>query len=262
MTAVLEGIDLVVARGRATILHGVSVRLDAGEAVALIGPNAAGKSTLVRTLAGLLPVTSGAVRLEGRTLLEQGRAAAARAIGLVTPEEDARVLLSVQERVALGRYPHRGPFRPLTAEDRAIVAESLDRTGITHLAHRPLLTLSSGERQLAALARGLAQQPRLLLLDEPASHLDIGHQLRLFRILDEIRAGGVAILAVVHDLQRAAEWADRVVVLDGGRVAAEGAPEPVLASEACARAFDVSIRGHAAPGLPHSVYTFEEPRRG
>jgi iron complex transport system ATP-binding protein len=258
MTALLEATNLVVARGRSTVLHGVSVRLDAGEAVALIGPNAAGKSTLVRALAGLLPLAAGAVRFSGRALSELGRGALAREIALVTPEEDAHVLLSVAERVTLGRYPHRGPLRPLTAEDRETVAAALDRTRIAHLAHRPLATLSSGERQLAALARGLAQQPRLLLLDEPAAHLDIGHQLRLFRILDEVRAAGVGVLAVVHDLQRAASWADRVLVVDGGRVVAEGAPGPVLASDACSRAFQVSIRGHAAPGLPHAVYTFEE----
>ena len=158
--------------------------------MALVGPNAAGKSTLVRTLAGLLPVTSGAVRLEGKPLAEWGRTALARAVALVTPEEGGPVLLSVQERVALGRYPHRGPFRPLTDADHEAVSLALHRTGIAHLAHRPLATLSSGERQLAALARSLAQQPRVLLLDEPAAHLDIGHQLQLFRILDEIRGGG------------------------------------------------------------------------
>jgi iron complex transport system ATP-binding protein len=258
--ALMEAADLVVARGGAPILHGVSVTLRAGEAVALVGPNAAGKSTLVRTLAGLLPVTSGVVRLEGKPLADWGRTALARAIALVTPEEGAPVLLSVEERVALGRYPHRGPFRPLTPEDRDAVAQALDQTGIRHLAHRPLSTLSSGERQLAALARSLAQQPRVLLLDEPAAHLDVGHQLQLFRILDEIRGGGVAVLAVVHDLQRAAAWAERMLLLDGGRLAAEGAPAAVLGSEECGRAFRVAIRGHAADGLLHSLYSFEEER--
>ena len=260
MTALLEAADVVVARGGVPILHGVSVGLRAGEAVALVGPNAAGKSTLVRTFAGLLRVTSGAVRLDGRPLGEWGRSAFARAVALVTPEEGAPALLSVEERVALGRYPHRGPFRPLASADRDAVRQALDQTGIAHLAHRPLATLSSGERQLAALARGLAQQPRVLLLDEPAAHLDIGHQLQLFRILDEIRAGGVAVLAVVHDLQRAAAWAERMLLLDGGRLAASGAPATVLGSEECARAFQVAIRGHAAAGLPHSVYSFEEIR--
>ena len=100
----------------------------------------------------------------------------------------------------------------------------------------------------------------MLLLDEPAAHLDVGHQLQLFRILDEIRAGGVAVLAVVHDLQRAAAWAERMLLLDGGRVAAEGAPAAVLGSAECARAFQVAIRGHAADGLRHSLYSFEESR--
>jgi ABC-type cobalamin/Fe3+-siderophores transport system ATPase subunit len=260
MSALLEAVDLVVARGGAQILHGVSVGLGAGEAVALVGPNAAGKSTLVRTLAGLLSATSGVVRLEGRPLAEWGRSALARAVALVTPDEGAPALLSVQERVALGRYPHRGPFRPLTPADRDAVRHALRQTGITHLASRPLNTLSSGERQLAALARSLAQQPRVLLLDEPAAHLDVGHQLQLFRILDEIRACGVAVLAVVHDLQRAAAWAERMLLLEGGRLAAEGAPAAVLGSEECARAFQVAIRGHAAGGLRHSLYSFEEVR--
>jgi iron complex transport system ATP-binding protein len=258
--ALLEATDLVVARGGAPILRGLSVALQAGEAVALVGPNAAGKSTLVRSLAGLLPLASGLVRLEGKPLAEWGRSALARAIALVTPEEGAPVLLSVQERVALGRYPHRGPFRPLTPADLEAVSDAMAQTGISHLAHRPLSMLSSGERQLAALARSLAQQPRVLLLDEPAAHLDVGHQLQLFRILDEIRADGVAVLAVVHDLQRAAAWAGRMLLLEAGRLAAEGAPADVLGSEACARAFRVAIRGHAAEGLRHSLYSFEEMR--
>jgi iron complex transport system ATP-binding protein len=260
MSALLEATELVAARGKAVVLHGVSVTVRAGEAVALVGPNAAGKSTLVRTLAGLLPVTSGVVRLDGKPLAEWGRSALARAVALVTPEEGAPALLSVQERVALGRYPYRGPFRPLTPQDRDAVSHALHQTGISHLAHRPLTTLSSGERQLAALARSLAQQPRVLLLDEPAAHLDVGHQLQLFRILDEIRGRGVAVLAVVHDLQRAAAWAERMLLLDGGRLAAEGAPKTVLGSEECARAFHVAIRGHAAPGLRHSLYSFEDVR--
>ena len=257
MTALLEATGLVVARGGAPILHGVSVALATGEAIALVGPNAAGKSTLVRTLAGLLPVTSGVVHVEGRPLHEWGRAALARAIALVTPDDGGPVLMSVAERVALGRYPHRGPFGALTAEDREAVSHALDRTGITHLAHRGLSTLSSGERQLAALARSLAQQPRVLLLDEPAAHLDVGHQLQLFRILDEVRANGVAVLAVVHDLQRAAAWAERMLLLHEGQLAADGPPAAVLAGEECARAFQVTIRGHAATGLGHSLYSFE-----
>ena len=258
MTAVLEGRGLHVARGHSLVLHDVSLSVAEGEAVALVGPNAAGKSTLVRTLAGLLTPLRGEVRLQARALHEWSRDAVARFLALVTSEDQGPATLTVSDRVALGRYPHRGPFRPLTAEDDAAIQAALTRTGIPHLARRALETLSAGERQLAALARGLAQQPRVLLLDEPGAHLDVGHQLGLFRILDQARAGGVAVLAVVHDLQQAAAWAGRMVLLDEGRVTAEGPPDGVLTSAEAARAFGVSVRAHALPGLAHRLYSFEE----
>jgi len=260
VSAVLEARELHVARGGMPVLHGVSLSLAAGEALALVGPNAAGKSTLVRCLAGLLTPARGSVLLQDRPLESWPRDALARAVALVTSEDEGPGTLAVEDRVALGRYPHRGPFRPLTVEDRDAVRRALRSAGIEALARRHLGTLSAGERQLATLARGLAQEPRVLLLDEPAAHLDVGHQLRLFRVLDEVRACGVAVLAVVHDLQRAAAWAERMVLLARGRMAAEGKPDAVLAGEECARAFDVAIRGHAVPGSPHPLYSFEEPR--
>lgn len=257
MTGLLEARELSVARGDREILHSVSVVLAPGAALALVGPNAAGKSTLVRTLAGLLPVSAGSLSLRGRALAAWDRGALARAIALVTAEDEGPDTLSVADRVALGRYPHRGPFRPFRAQDHAAVARALRQTGIEELAGRRLGTLSAGERQLATLARGLAQEPAVLLLDEPLAHLDIGHELRLFGVLDEVRAEGVAVLAVVHDLQRAAAWAERMLLLAGGRVAADGPPDAVLGGEECARAFGVTIRGHAVPGLPHALYSFE-----
>jgi iron complex transport system ATP-binding protein len=253
----LEAEGLSVARGRIEILHGVSLCLLAGEAVALVGPNAAGKSTLVRALAGLLPALAGAVRLRGRPLAAWPRDALARSVALVTAEAEGHDTLSVEDRVALGRYPHAGPFRPLGAADRAAISRALRLAGIEALAARRLGTLSAGERQLATLARGLAQEPQVLLLDEPAAHLDIGHQLRLFRVLDEVRAGGVAVLAVVHDLQRAAGWAERMLLLAGGRVEAEGAPDAVLSGPDCARAFAVGVESHRIAGLSHPLYSFK-----
>jgi iron complex transport system ATP-binding protein len=249
---------LAVDRGHRRVLADVGVELFAGEALVVVGPNAAGKSTLVRALAGLLEPAAGEVRLGGRSLESWPRDARARVLALVTSEDEGPDALRVAERVALGRYPHRGPFQPLGATDQAAVARALEQTGITPLAERRLGTLSAGERQLATLARGLAQEPRVLLLDEPAAHLDIGHQLQLFRTLDEVRRGGVGVLAVIHDLARAAQWADRMLLVAGGRIAAEGAPGAVLASEAASLAFGVRIRGHAIPSLPHPHYSFEE----
>jgi iron complex transport system ATP-binding protein len=141
------------------------------------------------------------------------------------------------------------------------VDRALEQTGIAPLAARRLGTLSAGERQLATLARGLAQEPRVLLLDEPGAHLDIGHQLQLFRTLDDVRRRGVGVLAVVHDLARAAQWADRMQLVAAGRIAAAGAPGEVLSSEAASLAFGVRIRGHAIPALPRLHYTFEEASR-
>ncbi|HEY8149336.1 MAG TPA: ABC transporter ATP-binding protein [Vicinamibacteria bacterium] len=256
MTAVLEARGLSVRRGARLVVADVSLVLGPGEAVALIGPNAAGKSTLVRALAGLLSPSAGDVRLRGRPLKDCGRDAVARAIALVAPDEVAPATITVAERTRLGRYPHRGPLRPFTAEDEAAVARALERSGVETLAERPLATLSAGERQLAALARGLAQEPAILLLDEPAAHLDIGHQLRLFRVLDEVRREGVGVLAVVHDLPRAAAWAERLVLLAGGRVVAEGLPAAVLAGPAAAEAFEVTIRAEHLAGRP--VYLFDE----
>jgi iron complex transport system ATP-binding protein len=258
VTVLLEGRDLVVARGRRTVLDGVSLELQPGDALALVGPNAVGKSTLLRTLAGLLSPVRGEVRLESRPLVAWSRAAVARRLALVAPEDEGPPLLTVADRVALGRYPHRGPLRPFTAEDGAAVDRALGLTGIGHLAARRLGTLSAGERQLVLLARGLAQEPRLLLLDEPAAHLDVGHQLALFRALDGVREGGVAVLAVIHDLPRAAAWARRMVLLHRGRIAAEGPPEAVLASKAAEEAFSVRIRSFELPGEKGRVYRFEE----
>ncbi len=260
MTAILEARDLVVSRGGRVVLRDASLALKAGEAVALVGPNAAGKSTFVRALAGLLQPTSGLVLLEDRPIPAWPRDALARTLSLVTPEEGGAVALTVRDRVALGRYPYRGPFLPFIAADDDAVERSMRQTGILELAGRRIGTLSAGERQLAALARGLAQEPRVLLLDEPGAHLDVGHQLQLFRVLDAVRECGVAVLAVVHDLQRAAAWCDRMILLAEGRVRAEGPPRDVLASSACAEGFGVEVRGHTVPSLPHLLYSFEDKR--
>jgi iron complex transport system ATP-binding protein len=259
VTAVVLAAQAVRAsRGARAVLHDVGLALHAGEGVALVGPNAAGKSTLVRVLAGLLRPDAGCVLLLERDIASLDRDALARAVALVTAEDDGTTALRVRDRVALGRYPHRGPFRPFTAGDHAAVLRALRQTGIEALAERPLRTLSAGERQLATLARGLAQEPRVLLLDEPAAHLDIGHELALFRVLDEVRACGVAVLAVIHDLARAARWAERMVLVDAGRITADGRPDDVLQGDAAASAFGVRVRGHAVAGVSGPVYSFEE----
>ena len=258
MSAVIETRGLWVERGGRAVLRGLDLVLRRGEGLALVGPNAAGKSTLVRTLAGLLPAARGEVLLEGRPLAAWPRSGVATRVALVAAEDEAPLRLAVEDRVALGRYPHRGPLAPFTDDDRSAVRRALRQTEIEHLARRSLGTLSAGERQLALLARGLAQDPAVLLLDEPAAHLDVRHQLHLFRVLDDVRQRGVAVLAVIHDLPRAAAWAPRMALLDEGRIAAEGSPSEVLESAAAARAFGVAIRGVAVGDGPERLWRFEE----
>lgn len=256
----IEARTLRVRRGGRLVLDGVDLALDAGEALALVGPNASGKSTLLRALAGLLSCASGEVLLEGRPLPAWPRAALARRVALVAAEDEAPDRLSVVDRVSLGRYPHRGPLARYTVEDEVAITRALQLTEIEHLATRALGTLSAGERQLAQLARGLAQDPAVLLLDEPASHLDVRHQLRLFRVLDEVCRHGVAVLAVIHDLQRAS-WAARLALLDAGRIAAVGSPVEVIESEAASQAFGVAIRGVRVGDGEERLWRFEERDR-
>jgi iron complex transport system ATP-binding protein len=258
MTTVVEARGVAVRRGRREVLHGIDLSIATGEALAVVGPNAAGKSTLLRALCGLLPLTTGSVAIAGRPLGDWSRDALARVIALVTPEDESASPLTVRERVAVGRYPHTGPFRPLAAADHEAIARALRLTGIEPLAERRVGTLSAGERQLAAVARGLAQEPQVLLLDEPAAHLDIGHQLALFRVLDDVRRRGVAVLAVVHDLQRAASWAERLILVGGGSIAASGEPHAVLASPEAASVFGVAIQAHRIDGQRGPLYTFDD----
>ena len=254
-TAAVAAREVHLHRGGRPVLHGVSLAVFPGEALALVGPNASGKSTLLRALCGLLPVASGEVSIQGRPLREWPRQALARRVALVAAEDEAPFRLAVADRVRLGRYPYCGPLAPFTAADEAAVERALRLAEIEHLAGRALGTLSAGERQLALLARGLAQEPAVLLLDEPAAHLDVRHQLHLLRVIDEVRAEGVAVLAVIHDLQRAA-WAPRMALLEAGRIAASGTPAEVLEGEAAARAFGVAIRG--VRDGEHRLWRFEE----
>jgi iron complex transport system ATP-binding protein len=256
LKALLEAESIDVVRGGRRVIENVSVAVQSGEALAVVGPNAAGKSTLVRALAGLLPVTAGRVRLLGRPLDQIGRGQRARQIALVTAEDEGPTTLRVGDRVALGRYPHVGPLKPLRGEDVAAIEAAIDQTGIAHLADRSLGTLSAGERQRATLARALAQEPRLLLLDEPSAHLDVGHELALFDVLDEVRRRGVGVLVVVHDLQRAAQWAERMILLHEGRIRRSGIPADVLKSEECRDAFAVEIQGHAVADVDYELYSF------
>jgi iron complex transport system ATP-binding protein len=254
----LELDKLSIRRGKRLIIHDVTLSIDATERVALVGPNAAGKSTLLAGIAGHLPADRGEVRLSGRHLSSFTGREVARQVALVVALQEGAPRISVRESTELGRYPHTGPFQALSPRDRTAVSLAISETGLIDLAERSLGALSAGERQRAVVARALAQEPALLLLDEPSAHLDVGHGLDLFARLNRIAANGMAIVAVIHDLVAAAHWASRMIVLHEGRVVDDGPPDAVMRAKPLGTAFGVSIsEARPVDGTGASTWRFE-----
>ncbi|HEV8247823.1 MAG TPA: heme ABC transporter ATP-binding protein [Polyangiaceae bacterium] len=241
MTMLLSAHDLTLRRGGTALLRNVNLELHAGELGVLVGPNGAGKTTLLRALLGDLAPDSGRIRLFGAELSSYRPLARARLLTLVPQEQPLDFPLRARELVELGRLPHAAAGSS-AREDRAAVESALERTGVQHLAERDLDSLSGGERQRVGLARALAQATPLLMLDEPTAHLDVAHQIVMLEILRELARQGAAVLVALHDLGLAARFADRVIVLDRGQVAAQGAPQEVLTSELLATHFGITTR--------------------
>jgi iron complex transport system ATP-binding protein len=239
--------------GGPTILHEVDLHADPGEVVALIGPNGAGKSSLLRVAAGVLRPSSGRVLLDGADLVELSAKERARRIAVVPQEGPVPNGLFVREMVALGRTPYvRMLFGP-TSADRHAVEWAIEVAGVRALADRFVDELSGGERQRVILARALAQEPRLLLLDEPTANLDLHHQVAMLELVRGLtRERGLAIVAAVHDLQLAALYCDRVVMLSQGSVVSQGVPEAVLTEDLLLEAFGqrVVLSQHPTHGVP------------
>jgi iron complex transport system ATP-binding protein len=235
----LHGTDLVVRYPGAPrrALDGVTCGLEAGRLLAVVGPNGSGKSTLVRALLGLVPLESGSVSLHGRSLAEWPRHEIAAAVGAVSQREDTLFSLRVREAVMLGRYPRLGPIAPEAAADHAAVRRALERCDAWDLRDRRTDALSGGEWQRVRVARALAQEPRALLLDEPTAALDIRHEMELFELVHDLVRGGLAGLIVTHELNLSARYADRMILLDGGRVVGDGDPAAVVDGRVLAQVF-------------------------
>ncbi len=231
--------EATVRYGGATTpaLDGVSVSVVPGELVAVTGPNGSGKTTLLRGLLGLVPLASGSASVDGRSVADWSRPALARVVGVVTQREETVFPLRVEETVLLGRYARLGPLSPIGRDDRAAVASALARCDATHLASRRVDELSGGEWQRVRVARALAQEPRALVLDEPTASLDVRHAMELFELIAELASGGLAALLVTHELNLAARFADRMLLLDEGRPAALGRPTEVLERERLSAVF-------------------------
>lgn len=213
------------------IIDGVDCTAPGGAVTGVLGPNGSGKSTLLRLVAGALEPEHGAILLSGADLRAMSRRERARRLALVEQENPPEVPLTVLDVVLLGRTPHRSRWGHDSASDVAVARGSLGRVGAADLEGRAFGTLSGGERQRVHLAAALAQEPRLLLLDEPANHLDVAAQLALLDLVGDLTADGVTVLMAMHDLNHALRWCDHVVLMSHGRVRAAGLPETVLSPE-------------------------------
>jgi iron complex transport system ATP-binding protein len=236
---ILEARDLTVRyRGLAgPAVDGVSCGVAPSRLVAVVGPNGSGKTTLVRALAGLVAPESGSVLLRDRPVASWSRPALARVMAVVSQREEVTFALTVDEAVMLGRYAHLGPLAAPRAADRSVVTAALARCDVTDLAGRSVDTLSGGEWQRVRVARALAQEPEVLVLDEPTASLDVRHEMELFELVRQLVDGGLAGLVITHHINLAARFADRMILLDRGRIAAEGAPVDVLRREVLDRVF-------------------------
>ena len=235
------------------VLDHIDLRLEAGEVLALIGPNGAGKSSLLRVAAGVLPPAAGRVLLNGRDLAALATRERARHIAVVPQEGPIPSGLFVREMVSLGRTPYARLLLGPTARDRQAVEWALAAAGAQDLADRFVDELSGGERQRVILARALAQQPRLLLLDEPTANLDLHHQVAMLELVRGLsRERGLAVLAAVHDLQLAALYCDRLALLSAGQIISQGAPEAVLTAPLLLETFGqrVVLSAHPTHGVP------------
>lgn len=230
MTAV-EGRGVTIRRGDAEIVRGLDLTVARGEWLAVVGPNGAGKTTLLHAIAGLLPFT-GEIRIQGQDPRTLSRRRLARLVALMPQQPVVPPGMAVRDLISLGRTPFLGRFATESPTDRRAVDNEIARLGLGALADRSADELSGGELQRVMLARALCQEPEVILLDEPTSALDLGHQQSVLDLVDQMRAErGVTVLAAMHDLTLAGQYAHRMLLIDRGRVVRDGAPGDVMTAD-------------------------------
>jgi iron complex transport system ATP-binding protein len=235
-------------------LTGVSLDIRAGDLLAILGPNGSGKTTLVRMALGLLIPATGTAEVLGRPATAWPRRDLARVVGVVAQREENLFPQRVRESVLLGRYPHLSIWGRERVEDHVAVARALERCDVTALADRWIGTLSGGEYQRVRLARALAQEPRVLVLDEPTASLDLRHEMELFELVrDLVDAHGLAAVVVTHHVNLAARFADQVLLLDAGHAAASGQPTDVLTRATVERVFAWPVAIEPFDGRPQMI---------
>jgi iron complex transport system ATP-binding protein len=242
--------DLHVSYGDTAVLRGVDLEARPGEVVALVGPNGCGKTTLIRAITRVLPWTSGDVLAGETSLVDLRPRDLARLIAVVPQNPQLPLGYTALDVVLMGRTPHLGFFDQEGPSDLRLAWEAIERVGVAHLAHRRVDELSGGERQNVVLARALAQDTPILLLDEPTANLDVGHQMSVAVLVRRLAASGLAVLAAIHDLTLASLYSDRVVLMTAGRVLSEGRPTEILTGSLIRAAYgaDVTVLPTAGRG--------------
>lgn len=241
-TSLLEARELSFSYGGRPVLRDVGVRVRRGEIVGVLGPNGSGKSTLIRILSGVLTGYTGSAMLDGEEIGRVPRRTLARSLAVVPQEPVFGFPFTAMEIVLMGRHPHLAGLAFESDADIALARTALERCGVSELAARPIHELSSGERQRVVFARALAQQPRALLLDEPASFLDVRHQVEIYDIVRRLATEQeCGVLTVMHDLNLAAEYCDRIYLIQNGSIEAEGPTEEVFTYTNLTRVFRTEV---------------------
>ncbi len=228
---ILKVKDISSGYDQRLVLRGLNFRVNEGEIIGVIGPNGSGKTTLIRTLTRILPLRSGSITFKDRDVYQMTCQELAREVAVVSQANSSMFFQAkVEEVVLLGRIPHFRPFQLMEdREDRRIVEEVMKLTDILELRERDLSEVSGGERQRVFIARALAQKPKLLLLDEPTAHLDINHRVEIFKLIQRLaEKNGFTVISVLHDLNLASRFCQRLLLLDKGAMAAQGSPEEVI----------------------------------
>jgi iron complex transport system ATP-binding protein len=243
--------------GDTIALRDISLAVGAGDFLGVLGPNGCGKTTLLRVLRGTLRPRCGQVKFEGRELHAIDARALARTMAYLPQAMAIDLDFTVRELTLMGRSPHLSRFVRESAADRRVAEQSMDLANVLHLADRPVTALSGGERQRALIAMCLAQEPKILLLDEPTNHLDLAHQLSILDLIARLNHNGLAVVAVFHDLNLAAEYCARLVLMQRGRIAVAGSPGEVITQASIERVYgvQVAVERNPASTRPHVVLT-------
>jgi iron complex transport system ATP-binding protein len=252
--------NLSFSYGKRRVLAGITLAVREGEVLGLVGPNGSGKTTLLKTISGVLTPQAGAVYLDGRPIARLACREIARRVACVEQDREVGFDFTVEEIVAMGRFPHRRRLGQETKADREAIRRAMVETRVDSLARQSIRTISGGERQRTFLAMALAQEPRLLLLDEPTTHLDLRHQAEFMALVREGAQGGLSVIMALHDLTLAAAYSDEVALLSLGLLLASGRPEEVFTPANVHAAFGAEVVVGRNPSTGSLVVHSAPPR--